>query len=372
MRDKISAGTTSYSAPIYVTNSSTGAGLGSLAYNTAGLVGEYRRAGQATWTAITLAAGTLGTYSSGGWIADGSLAGAYEVGIPNAALASGAAWVAVRYYGAASMSPVLLYIELDAVNYQNAVNLGLSNLDAAVSSRSTYAGGAVASVTGNVGGNVVGSVGSISGVSFPANFGTLSIDTSGRVDLGKWLGSAPPTPGVAGVPIVDVRYDDGKANSATAQAGTSTTITLAAGEPTTISYAGQYIGIVSGTGIRQTRYVTSSAVVNSAVVLTVEPAWDVVPDATSVYQLGGFGHVTVAGYSNTATIPAPRDITGVADASLTPADVAWASIALVGRQDASSGTSLIFASPGGTTIRTSPVATSATNPYGSNYPVKRT
>lgn len=35
------------------------------------------------------------------------------------------------------------------------------NLDAAVSSRSTYAGGAVASVTGNVGGNVVGSVGSV-------------------------------------------------------------------------------------------------------------------------------------------------------------------------------------------------------------------
>lgn len=38
----------------------------------------------------------------------------------------------------------------------------LANLDAAVSTRSTYAGGAVASVTGDVGGNVTGSVGSIS------------------------------------------------------------------------------------------------------------------------------------------------------------------------------------------------------------------
>ncbi len=37
----------------------------------------------------------------------------------------------------------------------------LANLDATVSSRSTYAGGAVASVTGNVGGNVTGSVGSL-------------------------------------------------------------------------------------------------------------------------------------------------------------------------------------------------------------------
>lgn len=35
------------------------------------------------------------------------------------------------------------------------------NLDAAVSTRSTFAGGAVASVTGNVGGNVTGSVGSV-------------------------------------------------------------------------------------------------------------------------------------------------------------------------------------------------------------------
>jgi hypothetical protein len=47
------------------------------------------------------------------------------------------------------------------VDWSNATSLGLTNLDAAISSRSTYAGGAVASVTGNVGGNVTGSVGSI-------------------------------------------------------------------------------------------------------------------------------------------------------------------------------------------------------------------
>jgi hypothetical protein len=52
-------------------------------------------------------------------------------------------------------------------------NLGdtrIANLDAAVSSRSTYAGGAVASVTGNVGGNVVGSVASVTaGVTVTTN-----------------------------------------------------------------------------------------------------------------------------------------------------------------------------------------------------------
>ena len=46
---------------------------------------------------------------------------------------------------------------------------------------SSYAGGAVASVTGNVGGNVVGSVGSISGVTFPTHFNDLEIAANGHV-----------------------------------------------------------------------------------------------------------------------------------------------------------------------------------------------
>ena len=46
---------------------------------------------------------------------------------------------------------------------------------------SSYAGGAVASVTGNVGGNVVGSVGSISGVTFPTHFENLDIAANGHV-----------------------------------------------------------------------------------------------------------------------------------------------------------------------------------------------
>jgi hypothetical protein len=42
-------------------------------------------------------------------------------------------------------------------------------------------GGAVASVTGNVGGDVVGSVGSISGVTFPTHFANLEITANGHV-----------------------------------------------------------------------------------------------------------------------------------------------------------------------------------------------
>lgn len=54
---------------------------------------------------------------------------------------------------------------------------------------STYAGGAVASVTGavgsvtgNVGGNVTGSVGSITGVTFPTNFGGFTIHADGYAE----------------------------------------------------------------------------------------------------------------------------------------------------------------------------------------------
>lgn len=58
----------------------------------------------------------------------------------------------------------------------------------------TTSGGAVStvgSVTGNVGGNVVGSVGSVSGVSFPTNFADLSITaTTGRVDIAAIAGTA--------------------------------------------------------------------------------------------------------------------------------------------------------------------------------------
>lgn len=122
MKRKITAGSTSVQLAVFVqsTASTTGAGLSSLAHNTAGLVAEYRRAGQSSWTAITLIAGTLGTYASGGFVADGALDGAYEFDPPDAAFASGASFVLLRLRGAANMLPVLIEVELDVVNYQTA------------------------------------------------------------------------------------------------------------------------------------------------------------------------------------------------------------------------------------------------------------
>jgi hypothetical protein len=130
MKRKLSAGSTSVDLPVFVqdTRSTTGAGL-SIASNTVGLVAEYRRYGQATWTPIPIVPGTLGTFVSCGLIADGSLLGAYSFCPPNAAFSAGARSVQIRLYGAANMLPVLVEIELDAVNYQDGNRFGLEYLN---------------------------------------------------------------------------------------------------------------------------------------------------------------------------------------------------------------------------------------------------
>lgn len=122
MKRKLTAGQTSVSLPIFIqdTSSTTGGGLSGLTSGTSGLVAEYRRRGQSSWTAITLTSKTLGTWTSGGIVADGALAGAYELDLPDAVCASGARWVAVRLRGAANMLPCLIEIELDAFDYQTA------------------------------------------------------------------------------------------------------------------------------------------------------------------------------------------------------------------------------------------------------------
>jgi hypothetical protein len=124
MRRKIKAGLTSLSLPVivYDTASTTGGGLSGLTHTTSGLILEYRRQGQSSWTQLGVGTGlvskTLGTYVSGGIVASGSRAGRYEIDIPDAAIAAGARMVEVCLRGAANMHPVDIEIELDAVDYQ--------------------------------------------------------------------------------------------------------------------------------------------------------------------------------------------------------------------------------------------------------------
>ncbi len=140
-KQKTTKAKTSRSLPVFIADSSstTGGGLSGVTHSSSGLVLEYRRQNQSTWTSVTPVSKTLGTYVSGGIVADGSLAGAYEVDFPDAAFASaaGVEWVVLRIRGVANMLPVLIEIELDAVDYQDAAAFGLSRIDATIGSRAT-------------------------------------------------------------------------------------------------------------------------------------------------------------------------------------------------------------------------------------------
>ena len=126
---KLKRGSTSVRRLIFIADSSstTGAGLASLVYNSASLVAYYFAGDLSNEVQITLATATLGTFASGGFIAvdNTNMPGWYEIGIPDAAL-DGGNEVCIQLRGATNMVPVNIYIELDAVDYQNATNFGLS------------------------------------------------------------------------------------------------------------------------------------------------------------------------------------------------------------------------------------------------------
>jgi hypothetical protein len=147
VKRKLNAGSTNVTLPLFVRDgtSTSGAGLGSLVHNSAGLTAKYRREGQNAFTSISLVTATVGTYTSGGFIASGGIAGSYELGVPDAALASGAKWVELELYGAANMVPVKIEIELDAVNYQDATRFGMTALPNAAAEA---AGGLITRGTG--------------------------------------------------------------------------------------------------------------------------------------------------------------------------------------------------------------------------------
>jgi hypothetical protein len=221
---KIKRGTASKRRLIFIADSSstTGAGLANLVFNSAGLVAYYYASDLANDVQITLVTATLGTYTSGGFVAvdNTNMPGWYEVGIPDAVLDGGVEAV-IQFRGAANMVPVNLYIELDSVDYQDATAFGLSRLDAAVTSRmasytqptgflaatfpatvasttnitsasgvtlaASQPGVTIPTVTSVTNGVTVSTNNDKSGYSltqsFPSNFATMSIDPSGRVLL---------------------------------------------------------------------------------------------------------------------------------------------------------------------------------------------
>jgi len=156
MKLDILQGKTSKRIVVFIQSSisTNGAGLTGLVNNSGGLTWYYWRedTGNAAGTIVNIVSATRGTFTSSGFIEIDAtnLPGFYELGVPNAVLATGATWAVMMLQGAANMVPCPVEIQLTAYDPYNATTLGLTNLDATISSRSTYAGGAVASVTAPV------------------------------------------------------------------------------------------------------------------------------------------------------------------------------------------------------------------------------
>lgn len=154
----ILAGATSQSVNIFIQNNSvtTGAGLTGLAYNTASLIAYYTFSGaNTTATIISLAtlAAVNSTYSSGGFkeIDATHMPGLYRLDIPNAALAaSNGQSVVIMLSGAANMAPVLLEIELTAINNQS-TGFGLVNASANTVQINGISTSSVTTVNANIG-----------------------------------------------------------------------------------------------------------------------------------------------------------------------------------------------------------------------------
>lgn len=136
-KEDIYRGTTGKIAHIFIQDATAtnGAGLTGLTSSSTGLTASYIREGDTATSQVALVAGTVGTWSSGGFVAVDAtnMPGVYEFGVPNAALSTGNS-VLIMLKGATNMVPLLLEYELMALNPQDGTAAGLAALPAAAAS----------------------------------------------------------------------------------------------------------------------------------------------------------------------------------------------------------------------------------------------
>jgi hypothetical protein len=150
MLSPVLKGKTSYLLEVFIQDNSkvTGEGLTGLAYNTTGLTCYYYRNGAGASVPVTLADMAVGTWVSGGFkeMDPSHMPGWYQLGVPDAALATGARSVSVYLQGAAHMVPLPVTIPLSDTNDQDGTSGGIGGISTLLSrlaSALTITGGAV-------------------------------------------------------------------------------------------------------------------------------------------------------------------------------------------------------------------------------------
>lgn len=135
----VKAGSTSRLEHVFILDSASTTGAGKTGLTNASVTMYYFRPADTTATSVTLSAGTLGTWSSGGFkeVDATNMPGLYEVGMPNAVFAATFNHSVVMIKGT-GIAPVVLEYNLVAYDPLDGVRLGLTALpNAACSSNAS-------------------------------------------------------------------------------------------------------------------------------------------------------------------------------------------------------------------------------------------
>ncbi len=195
---QVQVGKTSVILPVFLqdSSSSTGAGLGSLVYNSSNLTCYYKRSNGTASVAVSLATiATLGTWETGGFkLIDNTHAlGLYEFDPPDAAFASGAQWVVFYFQGATNLAPTPILIELTTTDNQVASGIAPVDLQTIKTQTVTAAAGvtfpaSIASPT-----NITAASGIALDLTQSVPMVDVSADatlTTGKAMLGAWVQAA--------------------------------------------------------------------------------------------------------------------------------------------------------------------------------------
>jgi len=290
----VTAGATNRSVYFYITGDASHASPGDpitgLLFSDieTGGSASYARQGAARvdLTLITLASASA-AHADGGFILvdDTNMPGVYRCDYPDAAFATGVDQITCDLLVAAAknahVAPVI--VDITDVNLRDAVRAGLTALPNAAADA---AGGLPIS---DVGGLDLDS-------RIQTDIALILVDTETTLDtkLNDIQGATFAT-ATDSLEALRNRGDAAWTGSATlsdsgtAQAGSATTITLRDGAPTTANILeGHLIFISAGTGAGQSKAIAENGydvTVPTAPVATIIGAWEVNPDATSVYEV---------------------------------------------------------------------------------------
>jgi len=226
-------GSTSQILQIFIQDSSsaTGAGLTGLTNASGSLTAYYHRDTDTTATAISLVTMTVGTFTSSGFkeIDSTNMPGWYQFCPPNAALASGAASVALHLKGASNMAPVPIEIDLDG-------QIDVTSWNGTAVSSPATAGIPDVNVKNinNVATTAVTTIGANQGTTQPINFTGTGASALAKSDMVDIAGSAVST-GTAqiGVNVVSQNnIDFGALQKASLNAATPASVVGAVGSVT--------------------------------------------------------------------------------------------------------------------------------------------